>query len=33
MIAKVARDNPADLLSTTGPKQGELAIYGYTFVY
>jgi S-formylglutathione hydrolase FrmB len=27
MIAKVARDNPADLLSTTGLQRGELAIY------
>ncbi len=27
MIAKVARDNPADLLSSTGLQPGELAIY------
>ena len=27
MIAKVARDNPADLLSTTGLQRDELAIY------
>ena len=27
MIAKVARDNPADLLSTSGLQHGELAIY------
>jgi hypothetical protein len=26
LIAKVARDNPADLLSTTGLQHGELAI-------
>ena len=27
MIAKVARDNPADLLLSTGLQPGELAMY------
>ena len=27
MIPKIARDNPADLLSSTGLQPGELAIY------
>ena len=27
MIAKIARDNPADLLSSTGLRPGDLAIY------
>jgi len=27
MIAKIARDNPADFLSSTGLQPGELAMY------